>query len=150
MCNFVVVYRSFVFLCVNICMCTFISASHHLKCGCASYSCSYHLQHLCIYLRIYVCVHKKKQIIPHICLDSQDGYAPLTWVSYHGHLDMVKLLTDKGAVVNVKNYEGNTALMIASQRNHLNIVKYLIEKGAEINLRNAVSAAFTTLSGSLI
>eukprot|EP00919_Chromeraceae_sp_WS-2016_P004917 GHVR01011628.1.p2 GENE.GHVR01011628.1~~GHVR01011628.1.p2 ORF type:complete len:107 (+),score=13.94 GHVR01011628.1:524-844(+) len=61
-----------------------------------------------------------------------------------------KYLIEKGADVNVRNAEGNTALMIASESNLLDTVKFLIEKGADVNLRNVVSAAFTTLSGSLI
>ena len=53
-----------------------------------------------------------------------------------GHLDVVKLLIQKGAKVNTGNkYEG-TALHVASWAGHLEIVELLIQKGANINAKN--------------
>ena len=61
------------------------------------------------------------------------GITPLFIASEKGHLDIVKLLIDKGADVHAKDTFGKTALNLASQR--LEIVKLLIEKGAEVNAK---------------
>ena len=50
-----------------------------------------------------------------------------------GHTDMVKLLLDKGADVNLQGgYYGN-ALQSASHKGNLEIVKSLLDKGADVN-----------------
>jgi ankyrin repeat protein len=48
------------------------------------------------------------------------------------YLDMVQLLVERGALVNVVSSE--TPLTRAIKRGYLDIAKYLIENGADINL----------------
>jgi serine/threonine-protein phosphatase 6 regulatory ankyrin repeat subunit B len=55
----------------------------------------------------------------------------------------VKALIDKGADVNAKNKDGDTALMSASLKGHTEIVKALIEKGADVNAKD--KAGWTAL-----
>nr|WP_297278145.1 ankyrin repeat domain-containing protein [uncultured Brachyspira sp.] len=43
--------------------------------------------------------------------------------SRNGHLEVVKLLIDKGADVNAKDDYNRTALMLASSNGHLEVVK---------------------------
>ena len=50
--------------------------------------------------------------------------------SQNGHLDVVRVLLDKGAEVNAKRIDGTTALMVASQNGHREVVRELLEKGA--------------------
>ena len=50
-----------------------------------------------------------------------------------GHLEQVKTLVKKGADVNAKDQNGQTALMAAAGRGHLEMVKLLIDKGADVN-----------------
>ena len=60
----------------------------------------------------------------------------LIYYSLIGHLEIVKLLLDKGADVNVKESEKSsctTALSQAAQEGHLEIVKLLLDKGADAN-----------------
>jgi uncharacterized protein len=50
-----------------------------------------------------------------------------------GHLEQVKALLKKGADVNARDTNGQTALMAAAGRGHLEMVKLLIDKGADVN-----------------
>jgi uncharacterized protein len=53
-----------------------------------------------------------------------------------GDLEMVKSLIAKGANVNAKDEDGETALMGAAEKGHLEIVKLLLGKGAKVNAKN--------------
>ena len=48
--------------------------------------------------------------------------------------EMVKLLVEKGAKINLKDDNGFTALIMAVNNNHIETVRYLMEKGADINI----------------
>ncbi|HNY13828.1 MAG TPA: ankyrin repeat domain-containing protein, partial [Candidatus Wallbacteria bacterium] len=45
------------------------------------------------------------------------------------HTEVVKLLIDKGAKLNIEDKYGNTALNIAAAEGHLATVKLLVEEG---------------------
>ncbi|KAJ7226393.1 ankyrin repeat domain-containing protein [Mycena rebaudengoi] len=65
---------------------------------------------------------------------------------YYGYLDMVSLLTEKGADINAQGGEYGTALQAASYHGHESLAYLLIEKGADINVqggeyRNVLQAA---------
>lgn len=60
-------------------------------------------------------------------------------------LDIVRMLLDNGANVNVKNADGNTSLHIAIgydvvdpsiEENNINVIKLLIERGADLTAMN--------------
>jgi ankyrin repeat protein len=44
----------------------------------------------------------------------------------HGRLDMVKMLLDAGADVNIQDEDGSTALMCAAEHGHDDIVKHFL------------------------
>lgn len=71
-----------------------------------------------------------------------DGGNALLIASYYGHTDIVKLLLEREADVNVKNTDGVSALRMASQEGHTDIVKLLLERGADVNIKstNGVTA----------
>ena len=57
------------------------------------------------------------------------GITALMMASANGHTEVVKLLLDNGADVNVKNTDdGVTALFMASANGHTEIVKLLLDK----------------------
>lgn len=61
---------------------------------------------------------------------------PLYIAARNGKYDIVLLLLNAGADINLTNFESETALHIAVKRNHVDIVKLLLEKGARTDLRN--------------
>jgi len=64
------------------------------------------------------------------------GKTALIWASEQGYVEVVKLLLEKGANVDEKNFTGGTALMTALQQGHVEIIKLLIEKGADVNIKD--------------
>jgi ankyrin repeat protein len=58
------------------------------------------------------------------------GVTPLMMAAFGGHLEMAKLLLEKGATVDAKSNEGFTPLMWAARKGQLEIVKLLLQKGA--------------------
>jgi ankyrin repeat protein len=46
----------------------------------------------------------------------------------HGRLDMVRLLVEAGADMNIQDEDGSTALMCAAEHGHTEIVKHLLNQ----------------------
>ncbi len=68
------------------------------------------------------------------------------WAAEREDLRLVETLLGKGADVNAKDQNSDTALMKASQNGRLEIVKLLLKRGADVNLKdrsgdNALSQA---------
>ena len=53
-----------------------------------------------------------------------------------GYYNMIKLLIERGADVNAKSKDGNTALITATSYGRIENVKLLIDKGADINAKS--------------
>nr|CAD7463128.1 unnamed protein product [Timema tahoe] len=67
--------------------------------------------------------------------NKMNSWAPLFLASWYGHLDIVKVLTVKGAQLDVcEKTSGRSALHIAAEKNHISVAEHLIEKGADINI----------------
>ena len=56
------------------------------------------------------------------------------WASKYGKYDVAKLLLEKGALIDLQDKEGNSALMHASQNKKLEVVGLLLESGARVDL----------------
>ncbi|ORX68882.1 ankyrin [Anaeromyces robustus] len=54
----------------------------------------------------------------------------------YGHEEIVKILIDNNAKLDLKNRDGNTALLIACKQKQLKIINILLEAGADINCYN--------------
>ena len=57
---------------------------------------------------------------------------PLHLASYFGRIEIVTLLTHKGATVNSRNYTGMTPLMLAIQNGHIHVVKLLLQRNGTL------------------
>jgi ankyrin repeat protein len=69
-------------------------------------------------------------------IDKEGGYNALCISSAKGRTDIVSILLNHNANVNIENYYGETPLTLAAEFNHINIVKLLVEKGADLNKKN--------------
>jgi len=74
-------------------------------------------------------------------INEQDhnGNTPLMWSVAQGREDLIQLLVDQGAYVNLQNFAGETALYLAASRGFSRICAFLLENGADISV--------TTLEG---
>ena len=68
--------------------------------------------------------------------DDQDGRTILMHATWFGHIDVMRILIDKGADVNAKNKNGATALILAADKGNAEIVSFLIDKGADFNAKD--------------
>ncbi|KAH8423978.1 ankyrin repeat domain-containing protein [Aspergillus melleus] len=94
---------------------------------------SFTLLHLAAYLGNVAWA--KLLISEHIHLISRKdnyGRTPLSWAVNQGHRDMVELLVDHGARVNVKDRSRLTALHIAATGQHKDIMSVLLNQGARL------------------
>ena len=73
-----------------------------------------------------------------------DGWAALNGAATEGHQEIVRLLIDKGADLNIAIMNGSTALHMAPREGHQEIVRLLLDKGADVNTGIA-SLHFTML-----
>jgi len=70
-------------------------------------------------------------------LDLQDrrtGLTALMKAAFNGKEQVVQMLADKGADIDMKDKEGHTALMLAAFRGHTEVVRTLLTRGANMNL----------------
>ncbi len=71
-----------------------------------------------------------------INLADKNGYTALARAVSRGHLDIAKLLIDRGARVNTVTGEENTMLMLAVLSGNNELTNYLLKTDIDINARN--------------
>ncbi len=78
----------------------------------------------------------------------------LSFAAHRGHVEVVKMLLDHGAALDVKDtFYGASALSLASSEGHIAVVKLLLDKGApggEELLMNAAFGGRTELAGVVL
>jgi len=68
--------------------------------------------------------------------DQSSGKCPLHLAVMRNREDIVQVLLEKGADINLKSKSGDTPLMLATVHNHATIVKILLYWGADIEARD--------------
>ena len=79
-----------------------------------------------------------------------DGFTPLYFAAQNGQKEITELLIEKGADVNVKNYNkgGVTPLRGAVANSHMEIAELLIAKGANVNAKEDQGLTLLFFSGT--
>ena len=62
--------------------------------------------------------------------NTENGMTPLLYAAKWGNFEMVKLLAENGANLNIRSFNGDTALSIAKKNYNDDIYNYLLEHGA--------------------
>jgi len=62
---------------------------------------------------------------------TEQGWTALMVAAFCGKADLVAMLIDHKAQIDVRNVDGRTALMEASSRGNLDVVQYLVKRGAD-------------------
>ena len=69
--------------------------------------------------------------------DGWSKWTALHFASYHGHIECVRSLCDRGAMIDAQSESGSTALHLSCCYGHLDVARLLCERGAQIDLRTA-------------
>ncbi|XP_041032627.1 B-cell lymphoma 3 protein homolog [Carcharodon carcharias] len=97
------------------------------------------------YTPLHVAVNSHhREIVAHLlaqgadidAADIKSGRTPLVHAVESNCMDMVNLLLEHGANVNLQTYSGNTALHSSSGRGLMEIVKVLLKNGADSSIKN--------------
>ncbi|KAG5888225.1 hypothetical protein JTB14_035574 [Gonioctena quinquepunctata] len=64
----------------------------------------------------------------------QEGLGVVHWAADSGNLEILKLLVDAGADLELRDGDGQTALHYAASCGHVDCVKFLLDKGADIGV----------------
>ncbi|KIW24505.1 hypothetical protein, variant [Cladophialophora immunda] len=70
--------------------------------------------------------------------DREKGRTPLMWAAASGFVAVVKLLLEKEANLEVKDYNSRTPLSNAAYYGHETVVKLLLEKGADLEVQDKI------------
>jgi len=112
----------------------------------AGYTCSMLISLAVIANETHRAVVKKLFSISDLNLRAaQHGQTALMLAVSHGRLDMVELLVEAGADVNIRDEDGSTALMCAAEHGHLEIVKHLLQH-PDINIGATDNDGLSALS----
>lgn len=75
----------------------------------------------------------------------EEGNTPMHFAAVGGHADVVKILIEHGANVEVKSRDGFTPMHSVAQGDHSKVLELLIEKGAHVDTPNTFDNGNTTL-----
>jgi len=65
-----------------------------------------------------------------------DRSMPLHLASRYGHVDLARMLVERGADVSAQKKDGSTALHLASRYGRVDLARMLVERGADVSAQN--------------
>ncbi|MGD0815313.1 MAG: ankyrin repeat domain-containing protein [Verrucomicrobiota bacterium] len=65
-----------------------------------------------------------------------NGWTPLHWAAYEGHMDLAELMLNNKAEVDANNKNGDTPLNRAAAKGHKSVAELLLAHKAEVNAKN--------------
>uniref|UniRef100_A0A0G4HXG7 Uncharacterized protein n=1 Tax=Chromera velia CCMP2878 TaxID=1169474 RepID=A0A0G4HXG7_9ALVE len=68
--------------------------------------------------------------------DEERGETALMFASFHGHTDIVRLLVDAKASLDMQDKNGKTALILASENGHTDIMRLLVDAKANVDIQD--------------
>jgi len=77
---------------------------------------------------------------------NKNGLSPLHFACINHHLEVARLLIEKGADVNTQDFYQETPLMVACKMNHRAIIELLLENEADVNRTNRIGETPLILS----
>ncbi|KAF4528779.1 hypothetical protein B566_EDAN017111 [Ephemera danica] len=87
----------------------------------------------------------KKMLDEGIDVDTKSGswmgHTALHWASKNGDIDMIKLLLDHGAQMEIRSEEEVDALQYATFGGHIDAIELLLDRGADIHSRDATDGS---------
>jgi len=103
-------------------------------------------------LHFYVSTGNREKVIQYLSLGAEPLADTVVTAVEKENVEIVKLLIDAGANVNIRNWRGNSPLILAVYHGHRGIVKLLIDAKADLNLNNRHTGhtplIFAALSGN--
>ena len=72
------------------------------------------------------------------CVDKSNGNCPIHIAAQNGHLNIIKLLIQKGANLNVRNKKGNTAIHMAVGYDYFEAAKIIMNAGGDPDMMNSM------------
>tara|TARA_R110002049_G_scaffold157266_1_gene322292 strand:- start:390 stop:1082 length:693 start_codon:yes stop_codon:yes gene_type:complete len=78
---------------------------------------------------------------------NHEGWTPLLYAAFQGHLDLVEDLLLRGADVNALAPNEANALMLACRNGHIDVVRRLLE--TDVDLHQATDRGYTAVSWAL-
>ena len=68
-------------------------------------------------------------------MEDRRGETALKYATLEGHTDIVEVLLEKGANVDVKDMNGETSLMHVARQGNGEIVQTLLDEGADVDTK---------------
>jgi ankyrin repeat protein len=65
-----------------------------------------------------------------------DGSSPLHLASRGGHVDLARMLVERGADVSAQDQDGSTALHLACRKGHVELAQMLLKNGADVSAQD--------------
>ena len=84
--------------------------------------------------KIKIIITNNKKV--NINYQNKYGHTPLMCATMHNHYDVVQVLINEGADVDIVDINGNTTFLLAVQCGHVDIIKYLLTKKVDIGGKN--------------